>query len=322
MLPHVTCLVTCYNEKPFIEAAIASILAQTRADTISEIIVVNDGSTDGSTSLLDGLAKEDPRIRVFHIANRGISGARNFGLHRVATPFVALLDGDDLWHRDKIARQMEVLSRSSDTVALWYSDFVDFSCETENGLLVPVRVFSEQEENTLTRYFEHDAPIVPSTVIMRMDALRKAGFFDEKLHLFEEMDMWLRLAATGYRFQHVHGGLTFKRARAGSLSGNTHRWEGAFNDIGERWVARCPILRLSLRRRNSYRLGKIAQQYFAAGSDRLGWSHVGRSLRTNPLNGRAYAYALLAIFPYAIRKIITRTIKDTRAKLFALKNSV
>lgn len=90
----VTVIIPVYNVRPFVAACLSSVTAQTYADL--EIIVVDDGSTDGSGQLCDELAAEDPRITVVHQANRGLSGARNTGLDRVTGEFVTMVDGDDI----------------------------------------------------------------------------------------------------------------------------------------------------------------------------------------------------------------------------------
>ena len=311
----VSCLVTCYNERPFIGAAIESVLAQSAADQIMEILVVDDGSTDGSGDLLDQLASTDTRLRIFHIDNGGISRARNYGLHQAHAPLVALLDGDDLWHRDKLARQLSVVDQADEAIALWYSDYVDFSGNPDSGSKVAVRAFSQSDTDTLERYFVGDGPILPSTVILSMPALQNAGLFDESVRLFEEMDLWLRLAAAGYRFQHVPGALTFKRQRSGSLSSDTTRWESAFEAIGDQWANRCPQLRPLVQQRRAYRLAKIAQQYFLAGKDREAWPYLWRSLTLFPGNRRSYLYGLLALFPYPVRSLMTRGAKALRAQV-------
>lgn len=91
--PLVTVVVPVYNARMYLEACVDSIRAQTYTNL--EIILVDDGSTDGSGELCDGLAREDPRIQVIHRANGGVSSARNAGLDAARGEYVCFVDSDD-----------------------------------------------------------------------------------------------------------------------------------------------------------------------------------------------------------------------------------
>ena len=88
-------IIPIYNVKPYLERCVQSVLQQTFKDM--EIILVDDGSTDGSDVLADQLATLDPRIRVIHQENHGLSVARNVGLHAASGEYVVFLDSDDEW---------------------------------------------------------------------------------------------------------------------------------------------------------------------------------------------------------------------------------
>ncbi|MBM4264258.1 MAG: glycosyltransferase family 2 protein [Deltaproteobacteria bacterium] len=100
-LPLVSCIVPVFNGERYLEEALDSILAQNYRPI--EIIVVNDGSTDGTARILAGM---QGAIRTLQLDNRGPSATRNLGWQAAAGEFVAFLDQDDLWHADKLARQM------------------------------------------------------------------------------------------------------------------------------------------------------------------------------------------------------------------------
>jgi len=94
--PLISVVVPCYNAAPYLEECLASVRGQRVAGTAGiEVIVVDDGSTDGSGALLDALAAHDPRIRPLHQANAGVSSARNAGLDAARGEFVAFVDADD-----------------------------------------------------------------------------------------------------------------------------------------------------------------------------------------------------------------------------------
>jgi hypothetical protein len=120
--PVVSVVTNFLNEEHFLHDAIASVRAQTLVDW--ELLLVDDGSTDRSTTIAIDAARQDPtRIRYFehrgHV-NRGMSASRNVGLRHARAPYVAFLDGDDVWLPDVLERQLAQLQARSD-VGLIYS---------------------------------------------------------------------------------------------------------------------------------------------------------------------------------------------------------
>jgi len=91
----VSVIIPVYNVKPYLERCVRSVLNQTYQDL--EIILVDDGSTDGSGDLCDQIAADEPRIRVVHQQNQGLSGARNTGIREASGKYVVFLDSDDEW---------------------------------------------------------------------------------------------------------------------------------------------------------------------------------------------------------------------------------
>src|SRR5204862_6259372 len=96
-----------YNVEPYIGDAIRSALAQTFTDF--ELIVVDDGSMDGTADVVKALARQDARIQLVQQANRGLAGARNSALRAARGEFFALLDSDDLWEPSFLEEQFAVL---------------------------------------------------------------------------------------------------------------------------------------------------------------------------------------------------------------------
>src|SRR3954469_7760024 len=103
------------NEERYLEEAVQSVRDQTMTDW--EMILVDDGSTDGSTGLARDLAAKDERIRyVDHPGheNRGMSAPRNLGVSNGAAPYIAFLDSDDVWPPDRLAQQVDMLEKMPD----------------------------------------------------------------------------------------------------------------------------------------------------------------------------------------------------------------
>lgn len=191
-------VIPAYNAAPTIAEAIASIMAQTVA--AQEIIVVDDGSTDATASVVSGL---NGPIRLVSKPNGGPGSATTAGFSRVTTPLVATLDADDIWLPTKMARQIETL-------------------DADPGL---TGVF------TLARLFrDGDAPDpdgagsvrrlwTRSTLLFRTEAARAVGdVVDLPGNLGEMIDWLARSLDLGHRHHMVEEILAMRRIRAGSLS--------------------------------------------------------------------------------------------------------
>ena len=131
--PKVSVIVPTHNRADLIEYSIRSVLAQTYPDF--ELLVVDNGSTDSTRSVVDGIG--DPRIRYIYQENSGgPAGPRNTGIRESRGEYVAFLDSDDLWVPTKLARQVEVLEKRP-AVGLVYGQFTRFS-ECGNTVSDPI----------------------------------------------------------------------------------------------------------------------------------------------------------------------------------------
>ncbi len=109
-IPLVSVVMPVYNAAATMERSIESVLAQSHREV--ELILVNDGSRDGSAAIVDAYAKRDPRVVAVHQANGGVAAARNRGLQEARGTHVAFLDSDDWWDRDKLALQLAHMART------------------------------------------------------------------------------------------------------------------------------------------------------------------------------------------------------------------
>ena len=116
----VSVIIPVYNVRPYICESIESAINQSYENI--EIIIIDDGSTDGSGQICDQYAEIDRRIKVFHQENRGLSAARNFGLNAMTGDAVAFLDSDDSLHPDFILFMIETMLREeADIVVCQFS---------------------------------------------------------------------------------------------------------------------------------------------------------------------------------------------------------
>jgi len=113
-MPTVSVVMPIYNVERFVASSIESVLAQTFTDF--ELILVDDGSTDSSPDICRQY--RDPRIRIVSQANRGLPGARNTGIRNATGEFVAIIDSDDLWRPEKLARHVAHLRARPEVVRL------------------------------------------------------------------------------------------------------------------------------------------------------------------------------------------------------------
>jgi glycosyltransferase involved in cell wall biosynthesis len=183
----VSVVIPVYNNASFIGDAIESVLCQTLRPI--EIIVVNDGSTDNTSDILEKCSK---RIICIQQENRGPASARNNGIRNSKGDFIAFLDSDDMWMPNKLGRQME-LFRDIPSAALVYSRFSNFCDKTGNDLcLFPKKVHSGALFNTIL----NQNPILLSTVVIKTSILLDMGGFDEGLFTAEDIHLYLRIAKT------------------------------------------------------------------------------------------------------------------------------
>ena len=126
----ITAIVPAYNVESYVVAAIESLLGQ--SEQFHEIIIVNDGSTDGTGSLIDQY-RDRPEVKIFHTNNSGQGCARNLGLSQASGDYVYFFDADDLLDADFVASMNALVSKDADIDIIYFSgeSFLDDGCESE-----------------------------------------------------------------------------------------------------------------------------------------------------------------------------------------------
>ena len=194
--PFWSVVIPLYNKGPYIEATVASVLAQSDPDF--EIVVVDDGSTDRGPDLVAGLS--DPRIRLIRQANAGVSAARNQGIQASRGAFVAFLDGDDLYHPECLARlralhaqfpQAAVLGGREQRLA--HADMAGHQFSSLPAHL-PCRIV----DNLPAEFLRVGLPFSSSSVAVSRQLLSSLPFaFPPGESMGEDLDLWFRLAERG-----------------------------------------------------------------------------------------------------------------------------
>ncbi|HEY0727407.1 MAG TPA: glycosyltransferase family A protein, partial [Pyrinomonadaceae bacterium] len=179
MNPLISVIIPAYNCERFLREAVQSVLDQKYSDL--EIIIVDDGSTDGTASV----AKSFPEpVRYLHQTNQGPSAARNRGIERAQGSLIAFADADDLWPADKFEQQLPYLIQDPTTdIVLGRIQLAKWS-ETDNGQ---------------TRVEEFAEPVFSvnlGSAIIRKSVFERVGLFDETMRYSEDVD-WMMRAREG-----------------------------------------------------------------------------------------------------------------------------
>jgi glycosyltransferase involved in cell wall biosynthesis len=183
--PWVTVIIPCYNQAPTLAFAIDSALAQTYP--CREIVVVDDGSTDGTAAVAAGYGS---RIAFVQQPNRGLSAARNAGIRRSRGTFIGLIDADDRWLPDKLA--IEVPRFSDERVGLVHSSYRKFPSAHPRAGDVRKTTNGDTDFHELLGFNIVGAPV---SALFRRSIFDRVGGFDEDLKGAEDWDLWIRIAA-------------------------------------------------------------------------------------------------------------------------------
>ncbi len=183
----ISVVIPLYNKRESIARAINSVLAQTL--TPREIIVVDDGSTDGSGEIVKALAAKNPAIRLFTQPNAGVSAARNRAIEAAEGEFVALLDGDDAWCEGYIAEICRLIDSYPDCGAYATGFYVvedkkrvKGDCPEIEGI---IDFFAEAQ-----RHY----PLIPSATTLNRELTLRLGGFPKGMRMGEDQYLWTKIA--------------------------------------------------------------------------------------------------------------------------------
>lgn len=318
--PLVSVIMPTYNCAAYIGEAVASVLTQTYG--CYEIIVVDDGSTDGTRTVL---APYWDRIRYVFQDNRGLAAARNAGIREARGQLLALLDTDDIWFPNKLELQVQAF-KSHPAAGLAFADFMDFD---ETSVIRSSRLntwpearawFDRQRaDNTeivCGRMYEellHRNWIHASSAVVTREVLGKVGGFDEAIRIGgEDLDLWLRIAQR-YPVLCVDRVLSGYRHRPESLSGPTGsravRGFRMFTTVLEKHVKK----RWILEEHQGTVYKELSRRYWGMGWHSFGENrfeearrYLTKGIRYQPFNRRLWMYWWASFLPMTLIEAVRR----------------
>lgn len=187
--PLCSVIIPAYNCGKFIRETVESVLSQTFSNF--EIIVVNDFSTDNTADILNELQSLDERIKILENPyNMGVAQTRNNGVRAASGEYIAFLDADDLWKKDKLEKQFKLVESTSTEFVYTGCDFID-----EEGKSVNLK-FKVPEQAILNKLLKQNYICQSSVLLKRELALQ---FPMEKSELIEDFICWVKILRSGVK---------------------------------------------------------------------------------------------------------------------------
>jgi len=205
----VSAVIPAYNARDYIAEAIESALAQTYAPI--EVIVVDDGSTDGTEEAVRPFGDQ---VRYIKKENGGPASARNLGIQSSRGEYVAFLDADDIWLPEKTERQVEVMKDNPELGLVCAGSYV---VDKDNNVITEWHMPEDREETFKSVYDRNF--ILCLTVMIRRECFDKVGLLDTNLEISQDVDMWLRILKH-YPFRYVNELFARYRVHADNISKN------------------------------------------------------------------------------------------------------
>lgn len=307
----ISVVIPLYNKEQSIPSTLQSVLKQTYQDF--EIVIVNDGSTDHS---VEEVAKvTDPRIRLIHQKNAGVSAARNRGIEEARGEFVAFLDADDEWKSDYLKTQYELTQK--------YPECSVFACNYEfkdaKGKVTPTIIRKlpfKGKDGILSNYFEvascSHPPICSISIMVKKSAIQSIGGFPVGITHGEDLLTWARLAIENrIAYSKQVGSIYCLKADYGVNSKPKNIPQG--NLVGDELEKLLLSQKLENRKKElkKYigRWYKIRSHIFLRGGERKNAViNMLRALQYQPQEWKLYIYIILLILPVSITNYLFKKI--------------
>ncbi len=277
-MPQVSVIIPVHNRAEFLTEAVNSVLNQTWTDF--EIIVVDDGSTDGTR---DAAMLYGDRIRYFYKDHEGPSKARNFGALKACGNFLAFLDSDDTWEPNKLEVQMRFLQSHSDVRLVSCGSYALGSSRKRKVALKGDRV-GDLFLDLYQRSF-----INTSGVVLNRDCFFQVGPFDETIQTAEDYDLWLSVARH-FPIAHLDAPLVGIRKHPEELSKNKLELRKNAMGVLQKHFDPMRVPGRIYRKRLADVFLYLGRGYLRIGDFKAARESFGRSLRLTPFRIRSIRY--------------------------------
>ena len=290
----ISVVIPVFNRKNTLIRSIESVFNQTRLP--DEVVLVDDGSTDGSRELIQQLVAQDSRIKaVFTVKNLGGGGARNLGVAEATGDLIAFLDSDDEWLPEKLEKQIPYFENGDAEIGVVYSK--EWIKDGEAPHIKPPHAHSGYIFELLLQANCIDTP----TAVVRRSFFEVVGGFDPQMPRFQDWDLFLRLSRH-CKIIAVQEPLILSYVTPGSISHNDkarlsallHMQEKYADDISKNPVAQ-QIFAL-----------KTANAYFLNDQRSLAVKSFFNILRRNPGSVKAFAGLLISMMPQSLYRWVYR----------------
>lgn len=214
----ISIIMPAYNAQHFIAEAIDSVIGQTYGTW--ELLIINDGSTDATGEIINNYCSHDERIKAVHQSNKKLGAARNAGIVNASGQWIAFLDADDLWHPQKLHRQLHLAAAKPD-VGLIFTDGTIFYTNTETT--APYDTLYGQFEGVEMYKLLYTGNYIPVlSVLVKTTLVKAVGLQDESPNLYgcEDWDYWLRFCLSGVVFYGMEDKLFRYRRHLANMSNN------------------------------------------------------------------------------------------------------
>ena len=187
-MPFFSVIIPLFNKEKFIEATLKSVLNQTFIDF--EVLIIDDGSTDNSATLIKGF--DDTRIRYFYKENAGVSSARNYGIEKSQSNYISFIDADDYWYPDFLKEMFKIIQNYPQQKV--FSAAIEI--ETSKKVFPATYSIVKTSDHEIVNYFtasNKETVICTSCAVFHKNIFEKVGTFDTEIKSGQDTDMWIRI---------------------------------------------------------------------------------------------------------------------------------
>ncbi len=310
----VTVLLPTYNAGPYLREAIDSVLNQTWTDF--ELLVINDGSKDGTKEILDGY--KDPRMKVIHQQNKGLINTLNEGIMLATGNIIARMDADDVCLPERLKVQMEFLDANPEYVLVGSEAEI---MDKDGNYLMPLIPIAHTHEE-IAESINRKVPFIHPCVTFRKEAVIKAGLYPKNALDFEDHLLWKKMLSVG-KMCNLPQVLIKVRFNPESVTID-ERWRGKdFIDIRRRSIEKGKVTEedaLALKELMASQNFKEYKQasYYSMIAKKYLWNNPNgmlarqnllESIRHYPKNWHSYILFLFSFLPGGIRKSVYKLLK-------------